>query len=467
MTNPRKSVVLLPDDFQPSPKRKQFGWHRFTLWQAAGLALVLLIGAALWFLFSGKAVRIQVIPEDAQFSISGGPHFSLGQSNLMLSGEYQLEAHADGYIPLSMSLVVGPEKEQIHQFELTPMPGCVEFISTPPEADVFIEDAKRGRTPFKVELPAGKVLARAEAPRYQAKDFEIEVIGFNREQTISIDLERNWAELIIPTKPEDALVIVDGSEEVGRTPGPVNILAGQHTITISKSGYAPWKDILMVRAGEDMQLPTIELVEAGGKVRVTSSPPGAGVTVDGIYEGITPVELFLAPSRRNTVELLLSGYRKATRAVQVVSESTRSIHIDLEQLTGTLNITTRPERAEIWVDGEKHGVSNTSLVLPAMDHKIELRKEGYSGYVKNITIQSNLVQELRVKLLTNEESRINALKRVRRTVDGQNILLLEPTPIRMGASRRQPGRRANEVFRTVQLKRLFYMGEREVTNAHF
>ena len=467
MTAPRESTVLRPIDFRPSPKRKQLGWRRFTLWQVAGLAFVICIGAALWFLLSGKAVRIQIVPENAQFSISGGPRFSLGQSHLMLSGEYQLEVHADGYVPLSTPLVVGLEKEQTHRFALTPMPGCVEFVSTPPGAVIFIEGVERGSTPFKVELPAGKTLARAEAPRYQAKDFEIEVIGLNREQTVSIDLERNWAELTIPTRPEDALVTVDDSEEVGRTPGPVHILAGQRTIIISKPGYAPWKDILMVRAGEDIQLPAIELAKAGGKLRVTSSPPGAGVTVDGIYEGTTPVELFLVPNRSNVVELLLNGYRKATRTIQVAPESTRSIHINLEQLTGTLNITTRPEKAEIWVNGKKRGVSNASLVLSATDHKIELRKEGYAGYTENIAIQSNFVQELRVKLLTHEEARIKALQRVRRTADGQSILLLDPTPIRMGASRRQPGRRANEVFRTVQLERFFYMGEREVTNAHF
>ena len=162
----------------------------------------------------------------------------------------------------------------------------------------------------------------------------------------------------------------------GRTPGPVHILAGQRTITISKPGYAPWKDILIVRAGEDIQLPAIELAQAGGKLRVTSAPPGAGVTVDGIYEGTTPVELFLVPNRSNVVDLLLNGYRKATHTIQVAPESTRSIHINLEQLTGTLNITTRPEKAGIWVNGGKRGVSNASLVLSATDHKIELRKEG-------------------------------------------------------------------------------------------
>ena len=37
----------------------------------------------------------------------------------------------------------------------------------------------------------------------------------------------------------------------------------------------------------------------------------------------------------------------------------------------------------------------------------------------------------------------------------------------MGASRREPGRRANETLREVELQRPFYLAVREVTNAQF
>ena len=37
----------------------------------------------------------------------------------------------------------------------------------------------------------------------------------------------------------------------------------------------------------------------------------------------------------------------------------------------------------------------------------------------------------------------------------------------MGASRREPGRRANETLRDIQLKRPFYLGIHEVTNAQY
>ncbi len=55
---------------------------------------------------------------------------------------------------------------------------------------------------------------------------------------------------------------------------------------------------------------------------------------------------------------------------------------------------------------------------------------------------------------------------------GQNLLLFNPqeagmADFTMGASRREPGRRANEVLHPVSLRRMFYLQTTEVTNAQF
>ena len=55
---------------------------------------------------------------------------------------------------------------------------------------------------------------------------------------------------------------------------------------------------------------------------------------------------------------------------------------------------------------------------------------------------------------------------------GQTLLLFKPgesalADFTMGASRREPGRRANEVLHPVSLRRMFYLQTTEVTNAQF
>ncbi len=50
---------------------------------------------------------------------------------------------------------------------------------------------------------------------------------------------------------------------------------------------------------------------------------------------------------------------------------------------------------------------------------------------------------------------------------GQELRLIEPLRIRMGASRREPGRRANETLREIELTRAHYLSTTEVTNRQF
>ena len=54
-----------------------------------------------------------------------------------------------------------------------------------------------------------------------------------------------------------------------------------------------------------------------------------------------------------------------------------------------------------------------------------------------------------------------------RTRTGQELKLLPAATFTMGSQRREPGRRANEGQRPVNLLRRFYLSTREVTNADF
>jgi formylglycine-generating enzyme required for sulfatase activity len=117
--------------------------------------------------------------------------------------------------------------------------------------------------------------------------------------------------------------------------------------------------------------------------------------------------------------------------------------------------------------GKHRGGANQTIRLPTVAHTVEIRKEGYAGYSTRITPRNGLTQEVKVRLLTVEEARLAALKPNITTRLGQELVLLEPGNFAMGASRRQPGRRANETLRDITMQRLFYLATKEVTNAQF
>ena len=189
--------------------------------------------------------------------------------------------------------------------------------------------------------------------------------------------------------------------------------------------------------------------------------------MNGTYRGVTPLEVDVAPNRSHEFRAFKVGFDSKTRAVTVPSGEQRSIAFSLNALRGDVAVEAIPDDAGLWIDGKLHGTASGTVTLTAVPHEIEIRKEGYAGYRKTVTPQPGFTQALRVKLLTLEEARMAALKQVRATSQGHELVLLSPGRIRMGASRREPGRRANEVLRTAELTRLYYLGRHEVTNGQF
>ncbi|MET0988741.1 MAG: SUMF1/EgtB/PvdO family nonheme iron enzyme, partial [Steroidobacteraceae bacterium] len=70
-------------------------------------------------------------------------------------------------------------------------------------------------------------------------------------------------------------------------------------------------------------------------------------------------------------------------------------------------------------------------------------------------------------LVTQEQSHLAALPRALQTKSGIELKLLPVGRYTMGSARREPGRRANEAQREVELQRPFYLAVYEVTNQQF
>jgi len=107
------------------------------------------------------------------------------------------------------------------------------------------------------------------------------------------------------------------------------------------------------------------------------------------------------------------------------------------------------------------------LTLPAIPHRVRVERDGYAPFNDEVTPRPGFEQDLAVSLRTVEQARYDVLASSIETAAGQSLKLIRPGNLRMGASRREPGRRANEVIRAVVLTRPFYIATTEVTNEQF
>lgn len=455
-------------EFKPTAAAGRDRSNWFTPRRIVVVAGVAGVAWILWFIFTAKSVRFEVQPPPDSLSVDDALAFQLGDTHLLRQGTYRVRATLAGYHPIDHRIDVGVERNQTFPLAMTKLPGTVRFDVDPVGASVDIEAIEVPReAPFEASIPAGSHVAIIRHERYQEATVAFDVEGMERQQTVTAALAPNWADVLIPTRPPGAEVLIDRASSGFTTPGPVPILAGEHRLSVKLPGYQTWTDILYVEAGQDRTLPAVELVVADGLVEVASDPRGASITVNGTYRGVTPLEVDVAPDRSHEFRVFKVGFDSQTRVVNVPSGEQRSIAFSLNALRGDIAVEALPDDAGLWIDGKHHGPARGTVTLTAVPHEVEIRKEGYAGFRKTVTPQPGFTQALRVKLLTLEEARMAALKQVRSTSQGHELVLLNPGRIRMGASRREPGRRANEVLRTVELTRLFYLGRHEVTNGQF
>ena len=455
--------------FRPTPTAtaKRRPW--LSPWRIAAALVLAAVGWFLWFIFTAKSVSFEVTPSTARLDVDGGFAFRLGDVYLMREGAYRVRASAEGFVDLSQRIAVGSDRNQAVPLALTRLPGRVTFEIDPPGATVVVvgPEGLRGTAPVTLRIPAGPQTVRITEPRYQEGVVEFDVQGREHSQTVTFALLPNWADVTIPTTPSGAEVRIDDTSSDVVTPGPIPIPAGEHRIVVTAPGYKNWTDIVYVEAQQTVTLPPVVLEKADGLLFVRSSPAGAGVTVGGVYVGTTPLEVGIDAGKTHDVTVLKVGYAPKNLSVSLASGQRRKIELSLTALTGELSVESRPDGAELWIDKELRGAARGVFTLPAVPHLVEIRKEGYAGYQNTVVPQPGFTQELKVRLLTVEEARLERLRQVRSTGQGQELVLLGPGTLRMGASRREPGRRANEVLRDVELTRLFYLSRHEVTNGQF
>jgi len=139
----------------------------------------------------------------------------------------------------------------------------------------------------------------------------------------------------------------------------------------------------------------------------------------------------------------------------------------LEPQFGDVEIASTPAGAEVWIDGERRGNAPTTLRLTAVSHAIELRREGFATERVEVTPRPGFPQKVERALAALNVQSGSGFAAALKTSQGKSLVLVPAGQFTMGSSRREAGRRSNEVLRPVRVTHAFYLGTHEVTNAEF
>jgi hypothetical protein len=140
--------------------------------------------------------------------------------------------------------------------------------------------------------------------------------------------------IAITSSPAGATVDIDGIHR-GATPLILTeIPAGNHLVTLSFKGYDDWNHTISVGSGQmaaiNAELEAIK--EITGSLAVITDPPGADVSVDGNFKGVSPVTIQGLSEGMHTVLLTLQEYSDNTTTITVTAGQTRKYTAALQKV---------------------------------------------------------------------------------------------------------------------------------------
>lgn len=131
-----------------------------------------------------------------------------------------------------------------------------------------------------------------------------------------------------------------------------------------------------------VRVPALELKEPD-RVRVASEPSAASVLVDGIFVGMTPLEIE-RPESGQRLDFRKSGYEPEQVTGDAWREGT-DVTVRLTPITAPVRFSVSPTRATLWVDGTELKLPEDGVVeLPMRPHRIKATAPGYEDMEINV-----------------------------------------------------------------------------------
>ena len=279
-------------------------------------------------------------------------------------------------------------------------------LESKPQARVYIDDAPRGMTPLRLDLPAGPHRVRLEA-NSKARTLTVGVVA-GAEVTQSIDLDRavQTGSLFVRSDPAGAKVLVD-NKPAGVTPITVlDLSPGSHTVSVTGTDGANARQSVQVEAGATatlrLSLDRPQVAEAS--TASAAEPSNGWVLVDAPIEmqvlqggrqiGTSGRRLTLAPGSYD-LQLRAADY---STAKHVDVSAGRVARIEVNVPDGTVNLNAAPW-AEVYLDGRSLGetpIANASV--SAGTHEVIFRNPQFIEMRQMVTVASGKATRLAVTL---------------------------------------------------------------------
>lgn len=237
-----------------------------------------------------------------------------GASVRLPFGTYDYTVRAPRYNPMSGKITVNdPQNKHSVSVSLEPAFASVT-MSVDADAEIWINDQKRGTRTFTGELSYGTYLIECRQQGHRSSLQEITLTKENAGQPISLPKPTPiYGSIDINSTPIEADIYID-DKKIGVSPMFVqDYLIGTHRVRLSKAGHSDFSQVITVEEGQTFEVNA--KLDSCREVAI-STAPGAEIFVDGKSVGNTQYTGNLTFGSHTTYAML-NGKRSGEKKIDI------------------------------------------------------------------------------------------------------------------------------------------------------
>lgn len=318
--------------------------------------------------------------------------------------------------------------------------GYYYVTSSPGGASVTLDGINEGSTPVTLEVSStgtpGHTIG-VSMPGYQSWS---QYFAGNPPEGSTVNVNAVLSPMYqngniqVMSSPSGAYAVLDNGQNSLVTPGTFSsVSVGWHNVRVTKSGYYTYATDLQVNAGGTSSVSaSLVPISQQGSISVSSTPSGAGLYVDTIYQGETNRIVGNLATGTHTVTLKKAGYQTWSTQNTVYSGQTTYINVPLTPVsnpsTGDLEVQSSPSGAAVYVDADYQGSTSPGSPLDVIGlspgtHTIVFKKSGYQDYTTTTNIRAGQTAQVSATLVPSGQPPSTASVQISSDPSGADVLI--------------------------------------------
>ena len=297
-------------------------------------------------------------------------------------------------------------------------------------ADVYIDGNYKGRTDSSNSCTVKGViigthtlkLVYGDVTAEQQIDVNSGKISFR--QDLSVEVER--FDVTFKIEPANATITIDNGFELPISNGlfTIKLPKGRHSYVVKADNHHPQSCEFDIADGSKEFFVSLKV---DGAMVSLSAPNNAEIWVNGVMKGKGAWSGLLY-SGSYTFEARKDGHHSTTLSKEITSDQTvQSYTLSAPvPIVGSLNITTAPAGAMVYIDGQSVGTTPFACSdILIGQHTIRVTKSGYKEYYQTITITQNATTRINTSLDVAPKYEIGDLV----TINGVQGVVFQTSPV--------------------------------------